>query len=256
LQSAIHQLAAAPQDPSPILARLTRLSTSTTDNKAALPPYDQRACAQQQQTLQALTDQVAAARAALAPPPRFSFKKTARAPEPARVADVVPPPTSAAPQPASSSSSSNGSAAITISDLTNAHVVLPAPPTSTEAATAAATTTTVSLRAIRASVVDLSRAPCLAALQVLDTTDSLVVCARRIAGAAHVTGAQRCTLVLACGQLRLHACVDVDVYVLCGSRPVVEECRGVGVAPFPAAWVSVFPGALPMRGLMCAVRCR
>jgi hypothetical protein len=31
----------------------------------------------------------------------------------------------------------------------------------------------------------------------------------------------------------MHDCVDVDVYLCVGSRPVVERCRGVRVAPAP-----------------------
>jgi len=32
----------------------------------------------------------------------------------------------------------------------------------------------------------------------------------------------------------MHDCVDVDVYLCVGSRPVVERCRGIRVAPAPS----------------------
>jgi hypothetical protein len=31
----------------------------------------------------------------------------------------------------------------------------------------------------------------------------------------------------------MHDCVDVDVYLWCGSRPIIEDCRGVRFAPLP-----------------------
>jgi hypothetical protein len=74
-------------------------------------------------------------------------------------------------------------------------------------------------------------------LAVRDVTDSLIV-AGQVSGAAHITGVKGSVLVVAAGQLRMHECSDVVVYLWCGSRPIIEDCTGVKFAPIPEVYVS------------------
>ena len=90
------------------------------------------------------------------------------------------------------------------------------------------------------SVVDLSasikeRRP-LSTLTVKSAKQSLLICGR-VDGAAHITGLQRSTLVLNSRQIRLHDCVDCVVYLRCCSRPIIEDCKTVRMAPLPPAFV-------------------
>merc|ERR1712176_709358 len=41
-----------------------------------------------------------------------------------------------------------------------------------------------------------------------------------------------CKLLLSCQQLRLHRSTNSHLYLHTTSRPVIEECKGLGVAPF------------------------
>lgn len=49
----------------------------------------------------------------------------------------------------------------------------------------------------------------------------------------HLTALHKCTLFVATRQFRMHGARDVDVYLQCASRPIVEGCEGVRFAPLP-----------------------
>lgn len=137
---------------------------------------------------------------------------------------------------------------IVISQEAHAHIVLPT--SAAQHATGAGTISHVRGCAIDLFAATLAPAPvqaegtgasargsALAGLTLRDVRGSLLVCGR-VAGPAHATGLQECVLVVACGQLRLHACRNTVVYLWCASRPVVEDCVGVRFARLPAAYVS------------------
>jgi hypothetical protein len=52
----------------------------------------------------------------------------------------------------------------------------------------------------------------------------------------HITNMRDSVLVVACGQFRMHDSKAVDVYLHCGSRPIIEDCEGVRFAPLPSVY--------------------
>ncbi|CCW65640.1 unnamed protein product [Phytomonas sp. EM1] len=53
-----------------------------------------------------------------------------------------------------------------------------------------------------------------------------------IAGSVFVSDCSNCTLYVACHQLRLKDCHEVDVYVCCASIPIIERCDGMRFGPY------------------------
>ncbi|KAI9825186.1 MAG: hypothetical protein M1819_000591 [Sarea resinae] len=139
--------------------------------------------------------------------------------------------TSAIRKPSFSSSTS-----ITLSHHTNAHIILP--PTASHA------TSSGSLTSLRHCIVDMfqptasssnANSQPFASLTLKHISESLLVCGR-VSGPAHVTGVQNSVLVVACAQFRMHDCKDVDVYLACSSRPIIEGCEGIRFSPLPEAY--------------------
>lgn len=57
-------------------------------------------------------------------------------------------------------------------------------------------------------------------------------------GAIHITNLHNSVLVTSCRQFRMHASTNVDIYLLCASRPIIEDCQNVRFAPSPAYFTS------------------
>lgn len=126
---------------------------------------------------------------------------------------------------------------ISISSHNSKHIQLPA---SVNHAACSASVTN-----LRHSVVDLcpptstktySGAP-FATLTLKNIRDSLVVCGR-VTGPTHITDVTSSTIVVAAGQFRMHGSKDVDVYLWCGSRPIIEDCEGIRFFPLPENYVT------------------
>ncbi|CAK7222284.1 hypothetical protein SBRCBS47491_004813 [Sporothrix bragantina] len=66
---------------------------------------------------------------------------------------------------------------------------------------------------------------------------SLIV-AGHVQGAVHITDLKNCVVVVAARQVRIHECDRVDVYLQCGSRPIIEDCRRMRFAPLPQAYAN------------------
>lgn len=69
-------------------------------------------------------------------------------------------------------------------------------------------------------------------LVIRDVTDSLIV-AGQVSGAAHITNVTGSVLVVSAGQVRMHDCKNVVIYLWCGSHPIIEDCSAVRFAPLP-----------------------
>lgn len=76
-------------------------------------------------------------------------------------------------------------------------------------------------------------------LMLKNVTESLVVCGN-VSGPAHVTNLERCVVVVASRQFRMHDCKNCDVYLHCSSRPIIERCEGISFAPLPETYVCFF----------------
>lgn len=138
---------------------------------------------------------------------------------------------------------------IDISNHRNMHIILPN--------TAARATTSGSVTDLQGCVLDMS-VPTLAAtkdkpkgtqkiktspfasLAIKNVSRSLIV-AGHVAGPAHITGVKNSVLVVNARQVRMHECENVRVWLWCGSRPIIEGCKGVRFAAIPKNYVSSPP---------------
>jgi len=125
---------------------------------------------------------------------------------------------------------------VSISNKNGIHIILPP--------SAAHATTSGTLSNLRRCIVDMSVPTAserpFAGLALKNVKESLIVCGH-VAGPAHVTNVQNSVIVVACRQFRMHECKNVDVYLQCGSRPIIEDCEGIRFAPLPEAYVSSPP---------------
>ncbi|KAJ9603651.1 hypothetical protein H2200_011837 [Cladophialophora chaetospira] len=115
-----------------------------------------------------------------------------------------------------------------IYNQSNAHLILPS--------SAPNMRTPCSLSKLSGCVVDLSvpttnNSP-FASLTITSVTSSLLLCGS-ISGPAHITGVKNSVLVIKSRQVRMHDCVNVDVYVHSTSRPIIEDCKGIRFAKLP-----------------------
>lgn len=76
-----------------------------------------------------------------------------------------------------------------------------------------------------------------AGLALKNITNSLIV-AGQVAGATHITNVRDTVVVVSSRQVRMHDCVNVDVYLSCMSRPIIEDCKNIRFAPIPKSYVS------------------
>lgn len=112
------------------------------------------------------------------------------------------------------------------------HILLPV--------SASRATASGSLTNIKSCVVDMSdpttQGPPFQGLALRDIENSVIV-AGRVDGPVHITAVRNSVIVVAARQARIHECVDVDVYLICGSHPIIEDCSGMRFAPLPAPYV-------------------
>jgi hypothetical protein len=93
-----------------------------------------------------------------------------------------------------------------------------------------------------------------ASLALKDIARSVIV-AGHVDGPVHVTNLRESVVMVAARQVRIHECVDVVFYLHCGSRPIIEDCKGVRFARAPEGYVSPFFPVL-FRPHLLYVLCR
>ena len=150
--------------------------------------------------------------------------------------DGVPEPSFLSAKPAAIRQPSfSQSKSVVMSNHRDVHIILPP--------SAADATSSGALTSLRRCVVDMSVPTSstfgghpFAGLTLKNIRDSLVICGH-VNGPAHVTGVENSVLVTACRQFRMHNCKNVDVYLLCKSRPIIEDCSNVRFAPLPQSMV-------------------
>lgn len=135
---------------------------------------------------------------------------------------------------------------VSISDHTGLHVILPS---SASHATSSGSLTNLSKCIVDMSVPTAHGAP-FAGLMLKNIKNSLII-AGQVAGAAHITSVEGSVIAVSSHQVRMHDCKNVDVYLMCSSRPIIEDCSGVRFAPIPECYVSVSP-APPERSCIAA----
>lgn len=82
----------------------------------------------------------------------------------------------------------------------------------------------------------LAKASPFASLAIKDISRCVII-AGRVAGPAHITGVKDSVLVVNARQVRIHECENVSVYLWAGSRPIIEDCKGMRFAEIPAHYV-------------------
>ncbi|KAK7908940.1 tubulin folding cofactor C- variant 1 [Apiospora marii] len=123
---------------------------------------------------------------------------------------------------------------IAIYDHAGLHIILPS--------SASRATASGALTNLESCVVDMtvptssstSGVP-FAGLVLKNIRGSLLVCGT-VAGPVHITGVRNSTVVVAARQVRIHECENVDLYLHCGSHPIIEDCSGMRFAPIPATY--------------------
>ncbi|KAI9851566.1 MAG: hypothetical protein M1824_002607 [Vezdaea acicularis] len=181
-----------------ILYLISGLSDDLRDAVAYLPTYDQRAYSG---TLKTLTDNAHAALTNVAPKKKFGFKNS-RAPPPAPTdAPATPKPQVVSNVLHAASAPSVPSNSLTLTNLNSTLYTPPSLPSDPPQ--------TLTLNSVSYSVLFLGK----------------------IDGPAHLTSLSECVILLSCHQLRVHDCKNVDVYLWCRSRPIIEACHGMRFAP-------------------------
>lgn len=206
-----------------ILSKVSELTLELKDAANYLPAYDQKVYSEQ---LKGITESLNTVRKAVAPRTKFSFKNRRAGPSDSTATPAAPAPTPTPPPPPSSSPQT-----FTLTALTSTRAT-PAPPTPT--------TTVLSLSLLTSCVIlppPVSSAT-FATASVTSITSSILVLPR-ISGPAHLTFLKNSVLVISCHQFRLHDSSDLDVYLRCGSRPIIERCSNIRVSRIPQILKSI-----------------
>ncbi|KAF2707429.1 tubulin binding cofactor C [Pleomassaria siparia CBS 279.74] len=121
---------------------------------------------------------------------------------------------------------------VTISNHSRLHIILPA--------SASHATSSGIVSNLRHCVVDLSPPTSsggFATLALKNIKDSLIVCGS-VNGPIHITGVENSVIVTSCRQYRMHGSKNVDVYLHCSSRPIIEDCGEIRFAKLPEAYTT------------------
>ncbi|KAH7369879.1 tubulin-specific chaperone-like protein c [Rhexocercosporidium sp. MPI-PUGE-AT-0058] len=122
---------------------------------------------------------------------------------------------------------------VNISGHNHLHIILPS---SASRATASGSLTSLNRCIVDMSIPTANGAP-FAGLALQNIKDSLII-AGHVAGAAHITGVSDSIIVVASRQVRMHDCKNVDVYLHCASRPIIEDCSNVRFSPIPECFMT------------------
>jgi len=121
---------------------------------------------------------------------------------------------------------------VSITGHNGLHIILPS---SASRATSSGSVTRLQRCIVDMSVPTANGAP-FAGLALKSINESLVI-AGHVAGAAHITAVENSILVVASRQVRMHDCKNVEIYLHCASRPIIEDCVNVRFAPIPECYM-------------------
>ncbi|GKU15845.1 unnamed protein product [Fusarium langsethiae] len=120
---------------------------------------------------------------------------------------------------------------IGISNHSNLHIILPS--------SASRATSSGSLTDLEGCIIDMSvpttEGSAFPGLAIKNVSKSLIV-GGRVNGAVHITGVSDSIIVVVARQVRIHECSNVDIYLHCGSHPIIEDCSGMRFAPLPTPY--------------------
>ncbi|KAK6497733.1 hypothetical protein TWF481_012136 [Arthrobotrys musiformis] len=178
------------------LSKISELTVQLKDAAGFLPAYEMRVYSEQ---LKGVSDSLSTSRKAVAPRAKFSFKNRRSGPSSTPTSTSTPKPPAPVPTPPLPKPPPSTTGILSLSSLTNRTIL---PQTTEESFTTASITTIAS---------------------------SLIFAA--VEGPVHITDVKSSILVISCRQFRLHDCNNVDVYLRCSSRPIIERCSNIRVSP-------------------------
>jgi len=251
---------------------ITNFSEAVKDASSYLPAHDQKTY---DEAVKGLHEELQKARTTLAPRQKFTFKKKnasalslqdavelaaqqrvrvkgldyndvsqdssfattpaelpSPAPELALATEASEPPFSNADQKSVRKPSFSTSTSIKISNHRDQHIILP---TSASHAITSGTLSNLSRCVVDMSVPTASGRP-FASLTLKNISDCLIICGH-VNGAAHLTKVTRSVIVVASRQFRMHESEQVDVYLHCSSRPIIEDCSDISFGPLPDYYI-------------------
>ncbi|KAK6506333.1 hypothetical protein TWF506_011251 [Arthrobotrys conoides] len=230
--STIPSLRTSQQNPaiSGVLSKISGLTLELKDAANYLPGYDQKVYSEQ---LKGITEELNIVKKSVAPRSKFSFKNrragAASDTTTPAISDTPPQPVSSITSPPPTSTSSTSTLqTISLTTLTSIHTS-PPPPTPQ--------TTILSLTALTSCIITpppppLTTTTTFTTASITNITTSILILPR-INGPAHLTSIKNSVVVISCHQFRLHDSSDIDVYLSCRSRPIIERCKGVRVSFLP-----------------------
>ncbi|KAJ1926773.1 hypothetical protein IWQ60_003509 [Tieghemiomyces parasiticus] len=223
-----------------LFSRVLDLEAQVTQALVHLPPYDERlyrSCLDQLKT--ALRRQ----KDALTPRSKFSFRSQPAASsttsEPTATLNIpnVKPHVPSVSDLMARSSPSDGKAmddvhTLVIADLCRQHYRLPFS-RGYAASTDATLPTSLRVNHCRDAVLDFTSSRGRLASVFLRNLQRCIVVLGPLAGSVYVDDCVECTVVVACRQLRVHTSRALTFVLHTTSDPIIEDCTGIRVAPYP-----------------------
>ncbi len=123
---------------------------------------------------------------------------------------------------------------INLADHAGVHIHLPS---SASRATSSGTLTNLDRCVVDMSVPTSDGGAPFASLTLQEVTGSVII-AGHVNGPFHATGLRNCVVMVVARQVRIHDCKNVDFYIHCPSRPIIEGCVYVRFAKTPVSYVS------------------
>ena len=123
---------------------------------------------------------------------------------------------------------------ITLMDHAGVHIHLPS---SASRATSAGTLINLDRCVVDMSVPTSDGGAPFASLTLKEITGSVII-AGHVDGPVHITDLRNCVVMVVARQVRIHDCKNVDFYIHCVSRPIIEGCLYVRFSKTPVSYVS------------------
>ncbi|KAK2827788.1 hypothetical protein FQN49_007341 [Arthroderma sp. PD_2] len=228
------------------LAGISRLSDEVKDASSYIPSYDQRVYSE---SIKALQEKLAETKAAIAPRKKFAFKRS-RHTTPVRGSPGATDVTTQSPKLGATDDNNNldsprdsmmpesqstpkEPSIVSFDYIREAHVVIPA--------SAPLKNSSAAVTNVNNCVVDMYSPPeigrTFANFTVQNVSESLLICGK-VDGAIHATDIFDSMLVVSCQQFRMHGCSNVDVYLSCASKPIIEDCVDIRFTPLPNSYAA------------------
>jgi len=197
-----------------ILSRINNLEKSVIAASIYLPPHDKETCSKQ---IKQLNEEFNKRKVLLTPKSKFSFKSRNKIKKNTDVSNNI----------ANSSSELNEEKkeivnvpknAIHFSNKTNSYLTVQ---------DLQNTTKDIYLTDLESCVIDLVNIKFDIAILQMNKLKNCIVFVNPIKSSMIIDNCNNCYFDLACHQFRMHDSKNIDVYLHCGSHPIIEDCVGI-----------------------------